>query len=218
MTTLPRPLPGGTAARPRRGSDAIHDPPGRPFQRKLSGRPGRLPSGETRRFHDDGSPRRGAPRGRAVSNRRKIKAAPEDAFRAYTGAYQCGHCPGGLRHGPDGWGVYHSEGCPVGAGVIAAGAAGRRAAAAASEQTGVPVMHGSFARHAEENVISGPVEKPNGPRAESIVRWFIGRQAAGALGYCGHIDPGVPGMPPGRGWWAAWGREIIRCQACHLAA
>ena len=23
---------------------------------------------------------------------------------------------------------------------------------------------------------------------------FIGRQAAGALGYCGHIDPGVPGM------------------------
>jgi hypothetical protein len=67
----------------------------------------------------------------------------KDPLSAYQAAYKCGHCNGTLGDGPEGWAVYHEPGCPVLTGVVDSGAAGRRAAATASEATGETVVHES---------------------------------------------------------------------------
>ena len=67
----------------------------------------------------------------------------KDPLSAYQAAYKCGHCHGTLGDGPEGWAVYHEPGCPVLTGVVDSGAAGRRAAATASEATGETVVHES---------------------------------------------------------------------------
>jgi hypothetical protein len=153
----------------------------------------------------------------SARNSRTAKAARR-AVRAYTKARKCGHCTGCLRDGEHGWGVYHDPGCPVLSGAVDPGADGRRAAAEASEKSGIPVVHPSFTRHTQENVLGFLPSQPAGPRAIEIVQWFIGRMKGAPMEFCPHIDADAPPAEDDWAHWAAWDRERLLCEACFMAS
>ncbi len=138
---------------------------------------------------------------------------PADAFSAYAEAYRCGHCNARLQDGPQGWGVYHDPGCPVLAGTIDPGFAGRRAAAAASEATGIPVLHGSW-QSAPASARSAPATP--GPRGRQVAGRF--REQAGHLTVCDHIPREGAINDHGPVYWLAWEPDRIMCLACWVAA
>jgi hypothetical protein len=150
-----------------------------------------------------------------VSRKRKKPGQDprKDAAEAYRAAYRCGHCNGYLGDGPNGWGVYHEPGCPVLAGTVDGGAAGRRAAAAASEATGDAVIHGSWWRDQPPNP-ADEVKFQLGPRAKVIVR----RTAEMCLHKetCPHLDRAR--LLDGQAAFIVAHRpDIVLCLACCLA-
>ena len=142
-----------------------------------------------------------------MSNRRKIKAAAA----AFTEAYQCGHCGARASGGPGGPVIRHQPTCPAFTGAADAGASRRRAAADASEQTGVVVIDDSLLAGARQ----GPfTEIPTGPRVRDLTIRFI--MAAPDLHKCRHLPSGPPDAGDGPCWLAS-SPEMIRCMACTMA-
>jgi hypothetical protein len=152
-----------------------------------------------------------------LSNRRKPRSAA--AARAYQDNLKCGHCPGRWRkHGPNGPGVYHHAGCPVLTAAVDPGPDARRAAAAASEATGIPVIHASHVSLTAQRT-AGPAETvATGPRADAIVQRFITRMRAADMDFCPHIDPDSPPSAQDGAAWQACEPDRLICPACLLAS
>jgi hypothetical protein len=147
-----------------------------------------------------------------VSTKRKRPSGDprKDGAQAYRDAYKCGHCNGIIVDGPGGWAVGHRPGCPVPAGAADNDAAGRRAAAAASEATGEPVVHGSFFAGVHEQMTTGPIHHAAGPRAEAIISRTL--ELLESLDECPHLSPGQPAYVLGHQ------PDAVLCVACWFAA
>jgi len=147
-----------------------------------------------------------------MSTRRKRNGGDprKNAFQGYQAAYKCGHCTGRLTTGPKGWGVYHDPGCPAYAGIVDVNAAGRRAAAAASEQTGMAVAHGSWFDGAAEAIADVLPGGPVGPRAAAVIELCL--ENFGRLDECPHLKAEGPAF------MIACKPETILCTACWIAA
>ena len=140
---------------------------------------------------------------------------PADPFTAYRDAYRCGHCNGRLENGAQGWGVYHEAGCPVLSRVVDSGASGRRAAAAASEQTGIPLVHGSSWQPG--TAPPALAAAPLGPRGQQVVARF--RERMGHLALCGHFGSDAGAINDQQPvYWLAWEPDRVMCLACWVAA
>jgi hypothetical protein len=112
--------------------------------------------------------------------------------------------------GPEGWAPYHEPGCPVLTGVVDGGAAGRRAAAAASEATGETVVHGSWLKGAREHIRDiDPGGGPAAPRAAPVIKRTVGQP--GTLDECPHLKLGEPA------YMVAHRPGVILCTACWIA-
>jgi hypothetical protein len=106
--------------------------------------------------------------------------------------------------------VYHELGCPVLTGVVDSGAAGRRAAASASEATGEAVVHESWLKDTHKQIRDvDPGGGPATPRAAAVIKRTVG--LLDTLDECPHL------MPGGRAYMVAHRPGIILCTACWIA-
>jgi hypothetical protein len=147
--------------------------------------------------------------------RKKPSGDPrKNGAQAYRDAYRCGHCNGTIEDGPHGWAVGHQPGCPVLAGTAGNDAAGWQAAAAASEATGEPVVHGSWLAGGLRGNTTDAVKHQLGPRAKVILK----RTAEMCLHKetCPHLDRAR--LLDGRtAVMVAHRPDIVLCPACYVA-
>lgn len=149
-----------------------------------------------------------------MSNRRKRPTAGE-AVDAYTSAYRCGHCNARYRKGPEGLTVSHQPGCPALTGAVDAGASGRRAAAAASEATGIPVIHMSHEEAVSGDRLGDFEKRDAGPRMLAMMARYD--EHAAAMARCPHLPEDLAGAG-GPGFWMPSDPGALRCLACFMAA
>jgi hypothetical protein len=147
-----------------------------------------------------------------VSTKRKKPSRDprKDPSQAYRDAYRCGHCNGTIEDGPGGWAVGHQPGCPVLAGAADNDAAGRQAAATASEATGEPVVHGSWLAGALRDKTTDVMRFAAGPRAVAIIGRIVERLES--LDECPHVQPGQPA------YIVVHRPDALLCVACWFAA
>jgi hypothetical protein len=152
-------------------------------------------------------------------NARNSRAAKETrrAQRAYNAALRCGHCSGRFRTGHKGPGLYHDPGCPVLSGAVDPAGNGRRAAALASEQLGVPIHDPSYAKAVAAAAVGTPEPHEPGPLSTPILGALGDRISAGNVEPCAQLVRAARRGAPALGAWVPWAPGRLLCPACAAA-